>query len=205
MRLTPLRFPKGYTLIEMILVLVIISAILVGTFVLYPKIRDSAQSKEEVALIKAVASEVRRLYPTGNYGPLTSGDLVGGSSLPEAYQVAPTDAANSASGGVLSNRWGASIEVYPSQANGTPVAPSSTGNVPFFAVRYWGANPGLCRAMVGQLLNSADAVLVDDGPVNAAVRTVKNAYTGVQEDGSQTAAGCRDVSGVRPRIVIVSD
>lgn len=205
MRLPPTPTPKGYTLMEMILVLVIISAILVGTFVLYPKIRDSAQSREEVSVMRAVAAEVRRLYPTGNYSPLTSNDLIGGNSLPEDYQAAPTDPVNSVSGGVLSNRWGASIEVYPSQADGTPVAPSPTGNVPFFAVRYWGASPGLCRAMVAQLLSSAEAVLVDDGPVNAAVRTVKNAYTDVEEDGSQTAAGCRDVSGQRARILIVSD
>lgn len=201
----PRAFQKGYTLMEMILVLTIISAILIGAFLLYPRVQASAQAKEEATLVKSIAAEVRRLYPTGNYGPLTSGDLLGGNALPEDLQTPPTDTANSATGNVLSNRWGAAIEVYPSQADGTPVAPSPTGNAPFFAVRYWGANDMLCRAMVAQLLNSAAAVLVDDGPVNADRRVVKNAYVDADLDPSQTAVGCRDANGIRPRVIVVSD
>jgi len=201
----PITKVSGFTLLEMILVLVVISAILIATFVFYPRVRDAAQSKTEADLMKSIAGEVRRLYPMRNYSPLTSGDLLGGGAVPEGFQTPPTSEQNSAVGSVLSNRWGATIEVYPSLADGTPVPPSATGNVPFFTVRYWGASPGLCRSMVAQLLGFAEAVIVDDGAVNDDFRVVKNTYENIEADGAATALGCQDVDGVNPRVMIVSD
>lgn len=196
---------SGFSLIELILVLTIISAIIIGTFIFYPRVRDAAASREEAGFIVAIMSEVRQLYPTGNYGPLVSDDLVGGTSLPQHYYSAPTDPVNTYSGAVISNRWGSAIEVYPVQLNGTRVAPSASATAPAFAVRYWGLTPSLCRNLASHLLKDARALMIDDGPVDGALQIVRNTYLNVEDDPSSIATGCRSNGAQLPRLIVISN
>lgn len=197
--------PNGFSLIEILLVLIIISAIIVGTFVFYPRVRDAAVSREEAGFIVSLMSEVRQLYPAGNYGALVSDDLVGGTSLPQNYYTVPSDAANTYSGAVMANRWGAAIEVYPVQLNGTRVAPSATAVAPAFAIRYWGLTPSLCRNLASHLLKDARAMMIDDGAVDGPLQVVRNTYLNVEDDPSAIATGCRDNGNQLPRLIVVSN
>lgn len=199
------RPSKGFSLIEVILALSIISAIIVGSFIFYPKVRDSAASKEEARNVVAMMGEIRQLYSTGNYGALVSSDLVGGTSLPSDYFIAPTDTANSYSGAVLSSRWGAAIEVYPVQLNGTKVTPSATAVAPAFAIRYWGLTPQMCRYMASNLLKDASAIMIDDAAVDGTLKVVRNTYTNTAYNPAAIADGCRIVNNQKPRLVVLSN
>jgi hypothetical protein len=59
--------------------------------------------------------------------------------------------------------------------------------------------------MVAQLVSSQGAVLIDDDVLEDDKRVVKNVYTDSELDPSQTAAGCRNVGAVHPRVIVVSD
>ena len=194
----------GFSLIEMLLVLTIISAIIVGTFVFYPRVRDSAASREEAGHITALLTEVRQLYPSGNYGELISDDLVGGTSLPSDYYFSPSDPNNSYSGAVLSNRWGAAIEAYPVQSDGTRLAPSPGSTASMFAIRYWGLTPSVCRYLASHLIRDSHALMIDDGPVDGVLLVARNTYEGVDEDPSAIAQGCRENNGQKPRLIVIS-
>lgn len=198
------RSTTGFSLIEMLLVLTIISAIIVGTFVFYPRVRDSSASREEAGHITSLLTEIRQLYPNGNYGELVTNDLVGGTSLPQDYYVAPSDPLNSYSGAVLSNRWGAAIEVYPVQSDGTRLAPGPGTNASMFAIRYWGLTAPVCRYMASHLIRSSHALLIDDGAVDGPLLVARNTYEGIDDDPAALAQGCREVDGQRPRLIVIS-
>lgn len=201
---TSFHADNGFSLIEMLLVLTVISAIIIGTFVFYPRVRDSAVSREEAGHITSLLTEIRQLYPDGNYGELLSNDLVGGTSLPSDYYSPPSDSGNSYSGAVLSNRWGAAIEVYPVQSNGTRLAPAPGATASMFAIRYWGLAPSVCRYLASHLIKDSHALMIDDGPVDGALLVARNTYEGVDEDPSAIAQGCRENNGQKPRLIVIS-
>lgn len=126
---------KGFSLIELLLVLGILAVFLITAFVFYPQVRDRNQANTEVANLTSIKANINNLYAAkgGNYNGLTS---------PIANQARAYP--SSMNGGVFTS--GATI----TSAWGQPVvAEASTGTAPrTFTVTYTAVPAGVCLGLV---------------------------------------------------------
>lgn len=68
------RIQKGFSLIEMLLVLGVLAVLLIGAFVVYPKVQAANQAKNEIANLNYIKASINNLYASkgGNYEGLTT-------------------------------------------------------------------------------------------------------------------------------------
>lgn len=85
MKINALKNKKGFSLLELLLVMGIIAALIVGAFVVYPKVRASNNAATESKNIALIQSSARSLYAAkGNYNGLYTTVLTKADLIPKS-------------------------------------------------------------------------------------------------------------------------
>ena len=84
MKRTYLRNKRGFSLLELLLVLGIIAALVVGAFIVYPKVQASQRAEAESKNIATIQAGVKSLYTSASsYSGLTNTVAVGAKIFPD--------------------------------------------------------------------------------------------------------------------------
>lgn len=97
---------KGFSLIELLLVLAIVAALAVAAFIVYPKIQAANTAKEEAEIITSAVASLRGIYSSGNYSTLTTKVATDAKIFPETMIVGD---------GVVQNRFGGDVFLTPAE------------------------------------------------------------------------------------------
>ena len=169
------RNAKGFSLIELLIVLGIIAILLVAAFIVYPQVRDRNQANAEVTNLTTIKANITNLYASkgGNYDGL----LVATAFNARAF---PTNMQATATGGTAP--WGGAVTV----AEGTTPR--------LFDINYTAVPAAVCLGMVSgaagnfeQIVVGGEEVLTSDG---TAAGTAANASAGGQFAPDAAAAAC---------------
>ena len=126
---------KGFSLIEMLLVLGVLAVLLVAAFVVYPRVRDASRANNEVANLTAIKASINNLYATkgGNYTGLKTGVANQARAFPASMNSGVyTDTQE------ITSSWGGAVTI-------TDVA---TTNARSFGLQYADVPEGVCLGLV---------------------------------------------------------
>lgn len=150
---------KGFSLIELLLVLGVLAILLVAAFVVYPQVRDRNQANTEASNLTSIKAGVNNLYASkgGNYTGLTAGVANQARVFPASMnQGTYTDAAP------ITSSWGGTVAVA---VNGAATAATRTpGGViaanRSFTITYSSVPDGVCLPLVSSAANNFQGVTV---------------------------------------------
>lgn len=195
---------SGFTLIELLLSVGLVIFITSASFILYKNASQKRNAKDDAELIANIIAEVKSIYPNGDYSRLESSNLLGGNSIPKELQVAGTDLSHISNNNILSNKYGASIEVYPVNNQGNRVS-SGAGNSPFFAVSYWGLEPKTCLAIVSILGSSVDMIFVNSETQSVTGNhIILNKFSRKEFNPNNAVISCKGSENKKARVIVVS-
>ncbi len=142
---------KGFSLIELLLVLGVLAILLVAAFVVYPQVRDRNQANAEVANLTAMKANVTNLYASkgGNYAGLNQ-------DIANQARVFPSsmNGGSYTPGTRINSSWGGEVVVEEDPSNSRR-----------FNVRYTMVPAGVCLGLVsGAATNFLD---VEVGPTGS--------------------------------------
>lgn len=131
---------KGFSLLEIMLVMSLVASALILAFSVYSKVKASADAKANVEIISGVAAEVKGIYTSGNYSTLYLGMYFPGI-WPDNMQV------NTAT---VLNQWGGRVQL----ARSFLPANSGGNSHRYFFIRYDDVPPEVCVRMIPMALNA---------------------------------------------------
>lgn len=166
---------KGFSLIELLLVLGVLAILLVAAFVVYPQVRDRNQANAEVSNLTTIKANINNLYAArgGNYNGLDEG-------VANQARVFPT----SMNGGDFSaeaditTAWGEGVTIAPAPLNGNADRA--------FTITYAGVPEGVCLGLVSGAAGNFEDVTVGGTTVMT---------TDGQFDPAAAAAQCNTAAG----------
>lgn len=173
---------RGFSLIELLLVLGVIALLLVAAFVVYPQVRDRALINEELTGMRTLSEGLRSRFPNGDYRGVDSTYVVNAKLLPAVY-LRPD-------GSGLLNRWGDTMYIsgYGDGANPN----DTTQRMNRVQIDYKGFPKKHCVALVSGIAQFADAVYV-----GGFGQTMGNADTKVDpNDVNSIVSRCSQTSSV---------
>lgn len=92
---------KGYSLLELLLVLGIIAALVVAAFIIYPKIQASQRATNEISNISAIDAGIKSLYSsTADYSNINNTVLMNSKIFPQ-NMINSSNVRNSFKGNVV--------------------------------------------------------------------------------------------------------
>ncbi len=144
---------KGFSLIELLLVLGVLAILLVAAFVVYPQVRDRNQANAEVSNLTAIKANISNLYASrgGNYGGLTTGIANQARAFPSSMnggQYGSTTA--------ITTAWGDGVEIGAAPDAAAAVA---TGGRTY-AIVYENVPAGVCLGLVSGAASNFQDVIV---------------------------------------------
>lgn len=156
---------KGFSLLEIILVLAVAAGFIIGVFSLLSKSQMSAKANQEARNILALQSEIQRMYQgQPNYNGLTTTLLVQGKLVPESMLATPgsanSDILNSFGGKVL-----------------TGIV--TTG----FTLSYYAIPAEACAKIIPAVSSSFNSIVINNA-------TVKNTNGGIPMDFANAINQC---------------
>lgn len=175
---------KGFSLIELLLVLGVLAILLVAAFVVYPQVRDRNQANTEVSNLTSIKANINNLYASrgGNYADLETSTAVQARALPSSMVggnfVSGTPAA----------AWGGAVDVG-SAADPANAAPA---NARTFGIQYTNVPEGVCLGLVSGAATNFTQVSVGGS----------NLITNNQFDPAAAAEACGGTAG--PKTIIFS-
>lgn len=153
---------KGFSLIEMLLVLGVLAVLLIAAFVIYPKVRDQSQARNEATNILAIQTNVRNLYANkgGNYTGLGDGLGASDNGISNQARVFPPtmNGGDYSKEAKITSSWGANVVVWKRPQVTTPL-----GTIPAnrsFGILYANIPPGVCVNLLPALSGSFHSVTV---------------------------------------------
>lgn len=125
---------KGFSLIEMLLVLGVLAVLLVAAFVVYPRVRDASRANNEVANLTAIKASINNLYATkgGNYSGLTTGVANQARAFPASMN------SGTYTGEAITSSWGGEVKITP----------AAGANSRTFDIEYAAVPEGVCLGLV---------------------------------------------------------
>lgn len=134
---------KGFSLIEMLLVLGVLAVLLVAAFVVYPRVRDASRANNEVTNLTAIKASINNLYATkgGNYAGLNTGVANQARAFPTSMN------SGTFTGTAVTSSWGAKVAVDVTTADlvvGGTTVPAGRA----FTVSYDDVPDGVCLGLV---------------------------------------------------------
>lgn len=112
---------KGFSLIEMLLVLGVLSVLLIAAFVIYPQVRLSQQTNIEISNILAIRANMETtLGRIGNYTLISATDLTQVANNARVFPETMNNGNYSTSN--ITNVWGGSVNITPTTATNAGVA-----------------------------------------------------------------------------------
>lgn len=182
---------KGFSLIELLIVLAVIAALTVSAFVIYPKVRSGQVARQEVEVILAAVSSIREMFPRGDYTNLSNQVAVDANLFP-ASMVGVGDS--------ITNRWDGAVLLSP--ADRSPR---------LFRLTYRNVPSDVCVKMVPLLAQHFRGVSIygEDGSNYIARDEFRHfaSSSGAPRplDESNIAQGCASSTGYVTRGLIVYD
>lgn len=131
---------KGFSLIELLLVMAIIAALVVASFIVYPKVQAGRAAEQEAKIITSAVAGVKALYPSRDYRSITS-EVAANAAVFPSEMVMPD--------GTIQNRWGGMVEVTPSARTGAIANNSSARR--YFRIVYTNVPSAVCQKLVGMV------------------------------------------------------
>lgn len=143
---------KGFSLIELLLVLAIIAALAVAAFIIYPKVQAGRAATNEAAILSTFQASMKSLFTTGDYSSVKT-------SVTAQANMWPTSMATAGSGGTtVTNEWGGAVVVQPSDNTGTA---SATVPASYFVVTYPAVPFDVCQKLLPDLIANWPLVKTD--------------------------------------------
>ncbi len=166
---------KGFSLIELLLVLGVLAILLVAAFVVYPQVRDRNQANTEVSNLTSTKANINNLYASkgGNYTGLTT-------DIANQARVFPASMNNNTfdAGQEITTAWGGGVQL------GVTNSPAGGANRAF-TVTYATVPQGVCLGLVSGAAGNFADITVGGTSV----------YTGGQFDPGLAAANCNTADG----------
>jgi prepilin-type N-terminal cleavage/methylation domain-containing protein len=170
------RTSQGYTLIELLIVLAIIAALIVGAFYLYPKVQAARSANAESVILQSFQANMKSLFTTGDYQKVSNLVTAQAGMWSDQMITNPATA-------TITTEWGTLVTVKPATSAGVV---SATG-VPaqYFVVTYPGVPSDVCQKLVPSLAGSWEKITVGTTVVQDL-----NGAPAIQYDPSLLAASC---------------
>lgn len=175
------RTSSGYTLIELLIVLAVMAALIIGAFYLYPKVQSSRAANAQAVILQSFQANMKSLFTNGDYQKV-SNLVTAQAGMWNDQMIGPTPSA------VITTEWGTLVTVKPATASGA--APAAGKPAQYFVVTYAGVPSDVCQKLVPTLVGSWEKVTVGTTVVQD-----QNAAAAVQYDPSLLAASCGGSSG----------
>lgn len=137
---------KGFSLIEVLLILGILAAIGIGMFLLYPQVRASRMAISEQANMQSIAGNTKHLFMLKGYAGLNN-------DVANTARLFPSNmnANNFSAGQDITSGWGGAVNIGPS--------PDVSG---LFRVTYEDTPNRVCIEFVRSMMASYERVLIEN-------------------------------------------
>lgn len=152
---------KGFTLIEILIVIGIIAVMTIGIFIAYTKVQAGSQANNESRNVSTIVAGIRNLYASqGNYNDgamLTT--VIKGNIIPESM----LNTGNPSTATAINNSFGGTVTLTPANLG--------TGTNNAFDVKYDNVPASVCSKFVTESVGVAQKIQV-------AGTSVKDSTTG---------------------------
>lgn len=161
---------KGFSLLEILLVLAIAAALVIGAFVIYPKAQSSQRVQLESYNISTIQSGIKSLYTSvSNYNGLTNQVALNADIFPE----------NMVDGTTVRNSFKGVVNVLSGSTGPSGVAGSS------FIIQYMNVPAAECVKLISAVGSNFYIIQVTGTPVKSAT---------VPLDVATTTSACRNAT-----------
>lgn len=130
-----MKINKGFSLVEILLVMSIIMALMITGFLLYPKLVSDYNVNVEVSNAKAMQAEIRKLYRSSpDYTGISDGVVREAKIVPESMVINKT--------GAIITKFKGELSFLPSDVSISNTVNSS------FTMKYRNVNPRECIKLI---------------------------------------------------------
>lgn len=151
---------RGFSLVELLLVLGVIALLLVAAFVVYPQVRDRNQANTELTNIRAIQTGVRSVFAGkgGNYEGLGRGRSVNDRGIANQARLFPVgmNGGDYSQNAPITSSWGGQVWVWRN-----PVVTTPKGTIPWgfsFGILYQNLPPNVCVHLLPSLVGEFHSV-----------------------------------------------
>ncbi|UAY90668.1 prepilin-type N-terminal cleavage/methylation domain-containing protein [Pectobacterium polaris] len=144
------KYKKGFSLLELLLVLGVIAGLIVSAFIIYPKVQASQRVEMESKNIAAIQAGVKALYASApNYSGLNNTVALNASVFPDTMLSAEEDERK------VVNSFKGDVELT--------VGLTSPGGIPdsTFSITYYGVPSTECIKLIYAVRNNFYSVLIN--------------------------------------------
>ncbi|ACX87546.1 PilS domain protein [Pectobacterium parmentieri WPP163] len=155
------KYRKGFSLLELILVLGVIAGLIVSAFIVYPKVQAAQRAEAEVKNISTIKAGIKELYSSSaGYDGLTTDVLVKAKVFPDNMLINDNGTIKPV------NSFKGDITVIPIADNQAGIG--SYG----FTIRYNNVPSAECMKIVTALQSGFSRVIIQIPIANATILTV---------------------------------
>lgn len=135
---------RGFSLIELLLVLGVLAILLVAAFVVYPQVRDRNQANQTIVALSSIRANVNNLYASrpGSYAGLDQQTAINARVFPSNLL------SGSGEDTTATSAWGGGLEVSADNPSGQR----------HFRVRLNGMSSNLCTLIVPSVVQNYEEV-----------------------------------------------
>lgn len=166
---------KGFTLVEILLVVGFIAIATIGIYVVYQKVNEGGQTNTEARNLDTIRAGVKNLWGVNrDYSTLTDAGVI-------AARIPPSSMTNNGTAATMQNSFGGAVTVAPVSRNG--------GSNNAFTITYNNVPAGVCTKLVPTSGAQFDEVTVGGTVVKAYGTNTLNAATTATSCGGLGANG----------------
>lgn len=188
---------KGFSLLELMLVLAAIVVLGAIVFQQYNKFRIGQQASEEAQNLAAAATAVKSLYTRGDYSTLSANVAAKAKFFPDNMVAGGTSITNQWNGAVLlgpvSNADAIGATTAPTITAGAATAPVAGNSNRFFGISYAAVPSETCIKLAGAAGATFDKIVINGNVVKntvpGATQMLLNEATVATNCGTNTANG----------------
>lgn len=129
---------KGFSLIELMLVLAVMAALAVAAFFIYSKVQVARTANQTAQTLAQAQATLKGVFVSEKYDELTTAVAVAGKFFPPQMTSSPT---------TLKNQWDGAVTINGSDARGAPITPGGAV-ARHFAIRYEAVPDDVCKRLV---------------------------------------------------------